>query len=134
MARIDWDDSFSVQHEEIDRQHKKLFDLYNELHETLLHDTVENTTVVRTRTLNNLIEYIDYHFKSEENYLKEINYPDFAKHCQIHNDFSKQVIGYHKDLENGQIIFTTSLIKLIRNWIVDHIMIMDQQYVSYHKK
>ena len=134
MARIDWDDSFSVQYEEIDEQHKKLFDLYNELHEALLNESVENTTIIRTRTLNNLAEYIDYHFKSEEKYLKEINFPDLDQHCQIHKAFSSQVEGFHKDLQDGQIIFTTSLLKLIRNWLVDHIMRMDQQYVGYHKK
>jgi hemerythrin-like metal-binding protein len=134
MARIDWDASFSVQHEELDGQHKKLFDLYNELHEALLHDSVENTTATRTRILDNLMEYIDYHFKSEEKYLTEIGYPDFTQHRQIHSNFSKQVNRIHEDVENGQIIFTTSLLKFIRNWIVDHILKTDQQYVNFHKK
>jgi hemerythrin-like metal-binding protein len=70
MGRIDWDDSFSVDHEELDTQHKKLVELYNELHETLLHGSIEATTATRARILNSLVEYVDYHFKFEEDYLE----------------------------------------------------------------
>ena len=128
MGRIDWDDSFSVHHEELDKQHQKLVGLYNELHESLLHGTIEEATEQRKQTLASLVDYIDYHFNSEEQYLKELHYPDFKKHCQIHSNFSSKVKSLQYDIANGNMVFTSSLIKLLRNWIVDHILKEDKAY------
>ena len=128
MGRIDWDDSFSVHHEELDRQHQKLVELYNNLHESLLHGTIEEATEQREHTLANLVEYIDYHFRSEEEYLQELNYADFEKHCQVHRNFSNKVKTLQKDIASGNMVFTSSLIKLLRNWIIDHILKEDKAY------
>ncbi|BHH84188.1 bacteriohemerythrin [Desulforhopalus sp. 52FAK] len=128
MGRIDWNDSFSVHHKEIDRQHKKLIDLYNELHETLLHGTIEESTEKRQQTLNSLVEYIDYHFSFEEEYLEELNYALLEKHCQSHKNFSSKVKTLQQDILSGNMVFTSSLIKLLRNWIVDHILKEDKAY------
>lgn len=128
MARIDWDESFSVHHEELDKQHQKLIRLYNELHESLLHGTIEEATTQKKQTLASLIEYIDYHFSSEEQYLQEIHYPDLENHCQIHNRFSNKVTSIQEDIANGDMVFTSSIIKLLRNWIIDHILKQDKAY------
>jgi len=128
MGRIDWNDSFSVHHEQIDKQHRKLIDLFNDLHETLLHGTIEESTEVRKQTLNSLVEYIDYHFSFEEEYLKEMGYAELNRHSQIHKNFSNKVITLQQDIISGNMVFTSSLIKLLRNWIVDHILKEDKRY------
>ncbi len=128
MGRIDWNDSFSVHNDVIDKQHRKLIDLYNDRHETLLHGTIEESTEVRKQTLNSLVEYIDYHFSFEEEYLKEMGYGDLKKHCQSHRNFSSKVTILQQDIISGNMVFTSSLIKLLRNWIVDHILKEDKLY------
>lgn len=133
MGRIDWNDSFSVHHDQIDKQHQKLIDLYNELHETLLHGTIEESTETRRQTLDSLVEYIDYHFSFEEEYLKDLNYAQLDKHCQIHKNFSSKVKTLQQDIVSGNMVFTSSLIKLLRNWIVDHILKEDKAYSAVTK-
>ncbi len=128
MGRKDWDDSFSVNHEELDKQHQKLVELYNDLHESLLHGTIEEATEQREQTLASLVDYIDHHFNSEEQYLKELKYPGYKKHCQIHKNFSNKVKSLQSDIADGNMVFTSSLIKLLRNWIVDHILKEDKAY------
>ncbi len=134
MARIDWNDSFSVNNDTIDKQHQTLVQLYNDLHESLLHGSIENTTATRVDTLNKLADYIDYHFSSEEELLKKVNFPDFDKHFQAHRVFSKQVKSFQQDIQNDEMVFTSSLLKLLRNWITDHILTMDKAYTDYISK
>lgn len=131
MARIDWNDTFSVNNDTIDKQHQTLVQLYNDLHESLLHGSIENAAATRVDTLNKLADYIDYHFSFEEELLKAVNFPDFDKHCQIHRVFSKQVKSFQQEIQNGEMMFTSSLIKLLRNWITDHILTMDKAYTDY---
>lgn len=128
MGRIEWDESFSVHHEELDSQHKKLLGLYNNLHESLLHGTIEEATEQKKKTLDSLVDYIEYHFQSEEQHLKELNYADYEEHCLVHQNFSNKIKTLQKDIENGNMVFTTSLIKLLRNWILDHILKEDKAY------
>ena len=133
MGRIDWDDSFSVHHEELDRQHQKLLGFYNELHESLLNGTIEEATQTREQTLKSLVEYVDYHFTFEEQCLKESQFPDLDNHCQAHRNFSSKVINLQQDILNGNLVFTSSLIKLLRNWILDHILKDDKEYSAHLK-
>jgi hemerythrin len=133
MGRIDWDNSFSVHHEELDRQHQKLVGFYNELHEVLLHGSIEEAAQMREQILTNLVEYVDYHFNFEEQYLKEMGLSDFDSHCKTHRYFSAKIINLQQDILNGNLVFTSSLIKLLRNWILDHILKDDREYAMHLK-
>lgn len=75
---ISWDKGFSVGHEKIDSQHKKLFDIAGELYK------YRNDTKKIVVVLKELIDYTRYHFNSEEIYMEGIGYKNLDNHKRLH--------------------------------------------------
>ena len=131
MARIEWDDSYSIDHREIDEQHKKWIEIYNELHETLMRGDIKDLLGVTVNTLKAMEDYAHYHFKFEEEYMKSIDFPDIVEHKRLHKDFASQIYELNRDVREGRAVLNTQLIKLMRNWIVDHILHNDKKYSEF---
>ena len=131
MPKIEWDDSFSVNNIEIDDQHKKWIEIFNKMHENLM--TGDNTTqqIAGAEALKAMHEYALNHFSFEEKYMREINYPDLIKHHRIHKDFDTQIFSYNRDIQEGKIVLNSHIIKLIKNWLLDHIQIEDKKYALF---
>ena len=69
MTFIEWNDDYSINLAEVDRQHQQLFNLINELHEAMMAGRIEctMTTVVHelatmVTVLKELMNYTSYHF------------------------------------------------------------------------
>ena len=80
MGRIEWDNSFSTHNEEIDNQHQRWIEIYNELHEVLLHGKQKDYFKITEKTLKSMEDYAHVHFKFEEEFMKSINYPHIVEH------------------------------------------------------
>lgn len=120
--KINWLAEYSVNNDVIDDQHKYLFDLCN-----ILYILVEQPVAAQStkEALLGLTEYIEIHFHEEERHYKE--HPLFADHQELHQDFVKQINGYIADYNKG----TLKLIELAdftRDWLTDHITVVDRQY------
>jgi hemerythrin-like metal-binding protein len=129
MSIIEWDDSYSVNHEEIDNQHKEWIDIYNKMHDSMMsrESSIEQTTEI----LQAMHDYAQNHFNFEEEYMREINFPDIVAHRRSHKDFESLIYSYSRDIEAGKMVLNTKVIKLIRNWLMEHITVEDKQYAGY---
>ena len=129
MSIIEWDDSFSVKHTEIDKQHKEWIDIYNQMHDSMMsrESSIEKTTEI----LQAMSEYAQNHFSFEEEYMREINFPDIVAHRRTHKDFESLIYTYNRDIEEGKMVLNTKVIKLIRNWLLEHITIEDKKYAEF---
>lgn len=134
MSRIEWDDSLSVSNDELDSQHKEFIRFYNNLHESLIRGSAEETEKAREETLNNLARYSDNHFETEEKFLRDIDFENIESHQLQHKDFKNKIDAFIRDLQTGNIILCTSLIKMLRNWIIEHIGAEDQKYAEHYRK
>ena len=72
MELFTWSDEMSVNIKRIDEQHKKLIDLLNSLFLAMIEGQAQS---VIEKIVGELINYADYHFKTEEYYFEEHNYP-----------------------------------------------------------
>ena len=63
MPFAEWSDEFSVGVEKIDRDHKRLLALLNELHDAL---EAGERPEVTGKVLDGLVLYVGYHFAHEE--------------------------------------------------------------------
>ncbi len=129
MSIIEWDDSFSVNHPEIDNQHKKWIDIYNKMHDSMM--SLESSNEQTTEILQAMIEYAQNHFRYEEEYMHEINFPDIVEHRRMHKDFQSLIYSYHRDINQGKMVLNTKIIKLIRNWLLEHIIEEDKKYAEF---
>ena len=129
MSIIEWDDSYSVNNDEIDKQHKEWIDIYNKMHDSMMsrESSIEQTTEI----LQAMSNYAQNHFNYEEEYMREINFPDIVAHRRSHKDFESLIYSYSRDIEAGKMVLNTKVIKLIRNWLMEHITVEDKKYAGY---
>ncbi|NOX26178.1 MAG: hemerythrin family protein [Deltaproteobacteria bacterium] len=128
MPKIDWNDSFGVGNDEIDRQHKKWIGIFNDLHDAMLNDDLTDYRAMTTQSLQDMLDYAKVHFAFEEKYMANIGYPDLVAHRRLHKDFDTQIYQCYRDAEDGHTVLNTKIIKMVRNWLVQHIMIEDMKY------
>lgn len=125
---IQWGEEFSVHVEEIDEQHKKLFDILKRLHEALATQKDKKEFAL---LLGEFVFYTDYHFITEEKYLKEIGYPDIEAHIAQHQKVIEKVKEFRETYNKGNYIVTLDLSDFINEWIKHHILVDDQKYARY---
>ena len=130
MALLTWSSSMEVGIGEIDRQHKKLVDLINTLHEGML---AKKTKEALGKTLAELISYTKSHFGTEEKYFDRFGYPDAAKHKKEHVAFAGKVLDFQKKFEDGSILISMEIMTFLREWLVKHIQGSDKAYGPFLK-
>jgi len=132
MPTIEWDDSFSVGHEEIDAQHRKWIAIFNEMHKALLFGKPQDLAQAGRRAMKEMMDYAEYHFSFEEAYMKETGYPGVSDHIRLHRDFRDLVYRYNREMEDGTgLILNTDIIKIIKNWLLNHILKEDRKYADF---
>lgn len=131
MEKIKWDDSLSVNNSIIDNQHKELFELTNEL---ILNCKSDINSPLVGETLRDLLKYAKKHFKEEEKFLKELDYPKLEEHKKMHIDFIFKVAMFSKDVMDGKSSTAEEMIKFLVDWVVNHTSNADQDYKNYITK
>ena len=86
---IVWDKYYSVGIEIIDNQHKKLIDMINDLYASFITGEAQEKA---PGIVDQMLNYTDYHFKTEEKFFDEHNYPETDKHKEIHQSFVDKAI------------------------------------------
>jgi hemerythrin-like metal-binding protein len=128
MGLIEWDNSYSVGNTTIDEQHKKLIKLINEFNEST-NSQAENKSI--SKLLAGLKQYIVFHFKTEELYLRLCNYPDYEQHKKEHERFIKKVENIEHKFASGTSTEMDEITNYFTNWITHHIKDSDVRYSSY---
>jgi hemerythrin len=127
MAFFTWSDSLSVQVPAMDEQHKKLFNLINQLHDAMARR--EGNTVIKP-ILTALTDYTRTHFTSEEVFLTSIKYPDLHKQKAEHVIFVQKLMDMQLKAEKSQVGLTIEIMDFLKDWLKNHIMIEDKKYAA----
>ncbi|BDR68101.1 hemerythrin [Clostridium tetani] len=132
---FNWKEDFSCDIASIDTQHKKLFELANELYNLLsLKDEYDRYDDI-LNTLSELQKYTVYHFGYEEDLMKSVNYPNFECHKKQHDNFVKKVTNIDKAyIDENQKEVLRDLLLFIVDWIEGHILKIDMQYKELFKE
>lgn len=131
MPYLTWDGSMSVNVAELDDQHRVFLRVLNELHETLMNGAIHDVLLAPERTLGKLDQYLAEHFRSEEEYLAKIGYPDLEDHRRKHEEFAARVRGLREAHEKGDLLLNTELVKAMLEWLGDHLMAEDRKYAVF---
>lgn len=127
---IPWLPHFNLNIPSIDRQHKELFRMFNELCDAIWDGKGKDKV---GDGLKFLADYTVQHFSDEEAYMTEHNFPEYQAHKKAHEDFVKEVgqfIGKFESEEVGSD-FVISVITKLGNWTRDHIRGMDRELGSF---
>jgi len=131
LMLMDWKDEYSVEVNEIDEQHKKIFLLINDLYNAIQE---MNTKEKLKEILENLIDYAIYHFNTEEKYFDKFKFELTSEHKQEHNQFKKKISDMNEKINNNEIQISFELIDFLEDWIIDHVTDSDQKYKNCLKK
>ena len=128
---IVWKESFNTGYRRIDEQHEKFVGMLNSLYDINANKDLSDHKIREefNSVLRDTIDYMVYHFKTEEDIMKAINYKNLAKHSSKHRDFSNKIFDEVKNYTSNNYIDIVSLITYLRNWLLNHILIEDKAFV-----
>ena len=129
MPKITWDESFSVNNEEIDNQHQKGIEIINELHDALINEKEFGNII--EESLEAMVKYAQFHFSFEEEYMKKILFPDLINHVDVHSNFMSKLVKCQNEVQKGKIILYMDIMQELMNWLLGHILEEDQKYASF---
>jgi hemerythrin len=114
-----WQPSFKIGVDHIDDQHKKLFDLFSDLKASINKKNMYRQMGI---TLKFIVTYTTRHFQSEEQYMKEVNYPRYEEQKALHADLIKQVTSFILKIKQGEHLLPSQLADFLSKWLSDHIL------------
>ncbi len=123
MPQITWDNRYSVNNEQLDNHHKKLFSIFNRIYDEYIH--ADNTDCI-SAIIDQLVSYADYHFEAEEKYMAKIGYKDIDNHIQMHRYFTQKTFEM-RQLNNNDYELTKNLIDFLGAWLCQHVMEEDKK-------
>lgn len=129
MAFIEWDQSCSVGVKLIDGQHQKLFTLINNFYDVVNGKGKENLAPVDS-ALQDLLSYVDFHFKTEEKYFSDFGYEKTEEHKKQHEFYEGKIKDINERYQNNknEKEISEEIIAFIKDWILSHIKISDKEY------
>ncbi|MHC4944416.1 MAG: bacteriohemerythrin [Planctomycetota bacterium] len=128
MALIEWDKSYSVGDHELDTHHQKLIGIIIRLGE---HEGKETEAEVVEEILFELTDYLDYHFRAEEERMRDAGYPELARHRKIHEGFMSRVLFFQRAYRDKKATLARDLLQFLKTWLINHIIYVDQQYALF---
>ncbi|MDR2825254.1 MAG: bacteriohemerythrin, partial [Deltaproteobacteria bacterium] len=127
---VSWTDDLATGIELIDSQHKMLIAYINSLYRALL---CKDDVPVLLDIVNCLKSYTANHFSTEEQYFTHSVYP-VGKHMEIHRNFVNKVASVERDLQNGHNSVGNELLVFLKDWLINHILRTDREYVPFVKQ
>ncbi len=128
MAVIDWKHEFSVSIPKIDKQHKVLIAIVNELSEAI--DQEESGCIIE-EIISRLSLYAITHFSDEERFMERYAFPDLPSHKEEHRVFIGQIETFKEQLCNDQSILARDVLTYLKNWFANHLLSVDQKYAEF---
>jgi len=128
MALIAWDEGFSVNVQSIDRQHRKIVGIANELHDAMRDRRGKD---VIGGLLVELVDYSGYHFDTEEGFFQQYRYPGLLEHRSEHDLFKSRVGNLKRQFDGGNRLSVVEMMDFRKDWLRGHIIVTDHQYAPF---
>ncbi len=119
--------------DQIDNEHRRLFELVNEVANLLMQDDINRSDV--DAVLMELDEYAVLHFRHEEEYMKEINDPELPKQIEMHQAFVAKIreieLGDMQSKDDRETL--KNVVQFVARWLFSHIISSDTMIGVYQK-
>ena len=127
MSPLEFDPTLETGDPVVDRQHRAIYELFNEL------ETAADNRDSILRTLDYLTEHVLTHFSTEEDLMRRIGFPAPAMedHVAEHKSLTEAVRAFVIEFHVGSLEHTGPLIAFLRQWLVDHVNGWDRELVDF---
>jgi hemerythrin len=127
---VTWHKSYSVNIPLIDAQHMELVNLTNRLYRSCMTGR-ENTKETFMNVLRGAVDYVGYHFSTEEKVMERVSYPGYGTHKREHNTFVLDVLKAVDDLSKGVNYNPLAFVTYLKDWVLTHIAVSDTALGQY---
>jgi len=125
---ITWNEELSVGVAGIDRQHRHLMRLINEVDEVIQEGGAYEQF---SPTLNELIDYTHSHFSNEEELLEKNHCPDIGNHKKAHARLLEELLNWKETAERTKNEDMGEHMMFLRVWFPGHILGVDKKHSDY---
>ena len=112
----------------IDRQHAQFYALMNKLIEA---DAADVDRSMLNGIIGELADYVQSHFRTEEELMERCGYPHLEEHQLQHAKFAFRVEDFHRKFTAGEIGIEDEILAYMVEWFADHIRQEDAEYAPY---
>jgi hemerythrin-like metal-binding protein len=120
--------AFSVENNELDSHHRLIFELIEKVEAAI---TGDRGAEIVAAALMELRDYASYHFGAEEALFEVQTYPEAQAHTEHHLEFRAHLSNLMALTEGGDSTVRLKLLRFLRTWLHDHIMMRDKAYIPY---
>ncbi len=127
MSYIEWDDSYKIGVDFIDKEHKLLFSMMNRL--LKINENEQKSEWACREGVKYLKNHAMEHFKHEEEYMRSIQYSDYEIHKRLHDVFrDKTLPALEQEMEDSQYSGDSirHFLGVCIGWVVAHTQTEDQ--------
>ena len=127
-----WKESYRIGVESVDRQHRKLFEMVENLLEIIRYDRGGDSKEGCIEAVAFLRDYAVRHFTDEEEYQVAVGYEGLEEHKELHRNFVVSVLDYAKKMEETDYDMSVvrSFSGFLTAWLVYHVADADQRIVG----
>lgn len=132
---LEWSNRYIMGIDDLDQDHLQLFKISRKMIDTV-NEGVNDSNVrifVLREGIKYLRSYFDRHALREESYMREHNYPDYALHKKLHDEFQDiQLVKYENIIESGACTKEQILdfVGTGIGWLLEHIATADMAIVG----
>jgi hemerythrin len=126
---IQWTPALAVGVQMIDAQHQELFRRADRFVKALESSDRQEIGIL----LSYLRMYCVTHFGAEENWMREVKYPAYAKHKAEHDRFVKDILALSAEHEKrkGPGLEAMRVGTWISTWLKDHVTSTDVSFATF---
>ncbi|WP_346356228.1 bacteriohemerythrin [Azotosporobacter soli] len=134
MSILKWNEKYQTGVKQFDQEHQQLLQRFNDLYTNIFEcETLEQERKLTAEVLQDLLDYVQYHFTAEEELMKKHHYPEYEEHQKAHGYFIKEVTALLTKHEGGELALSFPIFSFVKEWIDNHILIVDKRYSEFFK-
>jgi Amt family ammonium transporter len=123
-----WREEFNLHVPSMDKQHKHLVAVAQDIIEAMRSGLGKGAI---EEAFQGLLNYTKDHFKSEEKFMAEHEFPGTDEHKAIHKRLTETVLEYSKELFSKETLDAGEFQRFLTDWLVKHILEEDRQYAVF---
>ena len=142
-----WRDTWLLGIRALDKDHKEIVRLMNQLpccgtppevwraYLPKAQPKSTETPASFIKKFDALISHIRQHFKTEEAFLRSINYPEHHNHTIEHSmDLAEFMEMRYELVESDADALDKKYMMKLKNWFFHHVMVKDRKFADYYQK
>lgn len=131
LTSLSWKDDYLLGNERIDKYHRQIFHVAVAVKNAI--EQGQNADIV-TQGLKELTTIIGYHFKDEEDYMQETQYPGLEAHQTRHGLFLAELKKIIDHITQLNMTIDRNLMSFFNGWILIEIKSEDKKFVEFLTK